>query len=209
MSLDFLHTCPRCHLSRKAWCFPEFVNQFFHSPDGVTAESREAVYAICVFCEGAEKGLIDTIVAVECAPAVAFERLQLSHQQVLLDLLHHVRFICVVEWDSVPIPVRAQLIRVIYLWRNEVSSLKEILDFMPGDMHYMSKSWKIGFLQRVAEHALSAYAEEVLRRVGSDDLDSHQVEVAQYADRIGKLYDPTPEDIIAILHELDEQLKRV
>ncbi|KAI1417386.1 hypothetical protein F5Y13DRAFT_185463 [Hypoxylon sp. FL1857] len=206
-SLDTLHTCPRCHLGRKTWCFPELVAQFF-GPDGLTAESRDAVYAVCLYCEGAEKALINTILAVQDAPVEVFDREKLSHQKALQDLLYHVRLVCAIEWDSVPIPVRGHLIRIICHWRNKVA-LKDILEFMPLGMPYMSKSWKVGFLQRVAEFALSAYTEGVLRKVGSDGLESHQVDVAQFADRIGKMYDPTPADIVSILRELDELFERV
>ncbi|KAI1141198.1 hypothetical protein F5Y05DRAFT_411049 [Hypoxylon sp. FL0543] len=207
MSLDKLYPCPRCQLNKKGWFFPELVTQFF-SHEGLTEESRDAASAECVHCEGAERGLVDTIVAVEYAPAEVFEREKLSHHKAMQDLLLHVRFVCVVEWDSVPIPVRRQLIRTIYKWRNEVD-LKQVLDFMPCDMQYMSKSWKIGFLQRLAELALSEYGREVLERVGIDELKSHQVAVARFADRVGKLSEPAPDDIVSILHELDELLKRV
>ncbi|OTA83317.1 hypothetical protein M434DRAFT_36796 [Hypoxylon sp. CO27-5] len=207
MSLDISQTCPVCHISRNGWCFPDLVTHIFE-PDSPIKGPEDAANAICVFCLGAETGLIGTITSIERAKAEVIHGLKLSHHDVLRDLLRHVRLTCSTEWGSVPILIRGFLVKLIYRWRNDVL-LSEILEFMPGQMDYMSKSWKIGFLQRIAELALSTYVENTLKVVyNSDKLERHQVEVAQFAKRIGELYEPSPAEIISILNELDDKLKR-
>ncbi|KAI0113854.1 hypothetical protein F4776DRAFT_333580 [Hypoxylon sp. NC0597] len=207
MSLDILHRCSLCSRIRKGWCFPDRVANLFE-PDGPTKKPIDAESATCMFCEGLDKGLVDIITATERADVEVIRRLKLTFHDVLRELLEHVQLTCENEWGAMPKFIRSHVIRIMYRWHHMVN-LQEILEFVPWQMQDMSKTWKTGFLKRLAEYAVSGYVHKA-GRVSSDIPKSRRKdEVSEMAKRIGEMEDPTPADIVSILKELDEKLRNI
>ncbi|KAI2605272.1 uncharacterized protein GGS25DRAFT_524791 [Hypoxylon fragiforme] len=145
--------CSKCEERIRQDPLPELVLMFADPYGwGGEAEGGQKLGIRCTECQlSTEEGAIEAVQAVAHAPAELFTQDVLLH--LLVELGHAGRLVVHPGWPM----IWNEVIKAVYWWRSRV----QLADVSNTVSIIAGREWAITFLQRLAQHALSATQRQI------------------------------------------------